>query len=111
MISNPFLLREHPHLVQLLRVVMGHAHQRWLLALATDCPMLLAGVALWGLQAAMVADTAPDELRGTAFGLFNLVSSVAMLLAGVIAGLLWDRLGAPAIFVAGGGLAALARCC
>lgn len=85
------------------------------LALATDWPMLLVGVALWGLHmgitqgllAAMVADTAPDDLRGTAFGLFNLVSGVAMLLASVIAGVLWARLGAQATFVAGGVFALL----
>ncbi len=39
-----------------------------------------------GLLAALVADTAPDNLRGTAFGVFNLVSGIAMLLASVIAG-------------------------
>lgn len=74
-----------------------------------------AGIALWGLHmamtqgllAAMVANTAPAELRGTAFGLFNLVGGVAMLIASGLAGLLWDRLGAPATFAAGAGLAAL----
>ena len=80
------------------------------LAFATGWPTLLIGVALWGLHmgmtqgllAAMVADTAPDDLRGTAFGLFNLVSGVAMLLASVIAGVLWERLGSQATFIAGG---------
>jgi len=48
-----------------------------------------------------VAKTAPATLRGTAFGLFNLVSGVAMLLASVLAGLLWDRLGASWTFWAG----------
>ncbi|MGM9426005.1 MFS transporter [Hydrogenophaga sp. MI9] len=74
-----------------------------------------SGIALWGvhmamtqgLLAAMVADTSPPELRGTAFGLFNLVSGIAMLIASGLAGLLWDRLGASATFVAGMGLAAL----
>ncbi|MFP8779184.1 MFS transporter [Hydrogenophaga sp. RWCD_12] len=73
------------------------------------------GIALWGvhmamtqgLLAAMVADTSPPELRGTAFGLFNLVSGVAMLIASGLAGLLWDQLGAGATFGAGMGLAAL----
>lgn len=86
------------------------------LAWATGWPALLLGVALWGLHmgmtqgllAAMVADTAPDDLRGTAFGLFNLVSGLAMLLASVIAGLLWEGVGAQATFVAGGAFAALA---
>lgn len=67
------------------------------------------GIALWGLHmamtqgllATMVADTAPSDLRGTAFGMFNLVSGVALLVASGLAGLLWDRLGASATFGAG----------
>lgn len=63
---------------------------------------VLAGVALWGvhmgitqgLLATMVADSAPADLRGTAYGFFNLVSGAAMLIASVVAGLLWDQLGA-----------------
>ncbi|WP_026437659.1 MFS transporter [Acidovorax sp. JHL-9] len=70
---------------------------------------VLAGVALWGvhmgmtqgLLATMVADTAPADLRGTAFGFFNLVSGLAMLIASVVAGLLWDQLGAAFTFYAG----------
>ena len=54
-----------------------------------------------GLLAAMIADCAPAELRGTAFGVFNLASGVAMLCASIIAGLLWDRLGAASTFQAG----------
>lgn len=85
------------------------------LASAASWPLLLLGVALWGvhmgmtqgLLAAMVARTAPAELRGTAFGLFNLVSGVAMLAASVIAGLLWDRLGSAFTFHAGAGFALL----
>ncbi len=79
--------------------------------LATDDHwiVVLAGVALWGIHmgitqgllATMVADTAPEDLRGTAYGFFNLVSGVAMLIASGIAGLLWDRIGAPATFLAG----------
>ena len=77
---------------------------------------LLAGVALWGvhmgmtqgLLAAMVADTAPADLRGTAFGFFNLVSGVVLLASSVIAGLLWDRLGASWTFYAGAGFSLLA---
>lgn len=80
-----------------------------LLATADNWQWLIAGIVLWGahmgmtqgLLAKMVADTAPAELRGTAFGLFNLVSGLAMLLASVIAGLLWDAAGAPATFYAG----------
>lgn len=70
---------------------------------------VLLGVVLWGvhmgmtqgLLAAMVADTAPPDLRGTAFGFFNLVSGVAMLVASVLAGWLWDRHG-PAFTFYGG---------
>ncbi|MBW8471446.1 MAG: MFS transporter [Thiobacillus sp.] len=77
---------------------------------------LLAGVALWGLHmgmtqgllATMVADTAPADLRGTAFGFFNLVSGVALLLSSAIAGLLWDQLGAAFTFYAGAAFSGLA---
>jgi MFS family permease len=70
---------------------------------------VLLGVALWGIHlgmtqgllATMVADTAPADLRGTAYGFFNLISGAAMLLASALAGLLWDRLGAHATFYAG----------
>ena len=84
---------------------------------AADGPLLLAlGVALWGahmgltqgLLSKLVADSAPATLRGTAFGLFNLASGVALLFASVIAGALWEALGAPATFQLGAGFAALA---
>ena len=86
------------------------------LASSNHWSVVLAGVALWGvhmgltqgLLAALVADTAPADLRGTAFGMFNLISGLAMLLASVVAGLLWDRLGAPATFAAGAGFCVLA---
>ena len=88
------------------------------LVLATNnhWSVVLAGVALWGvhlgitqgLLATMVADTAPSDLRGTAYGFFNLVSGVAMLLASVVAGLLWDRLGASVTFYAGAGFCLIA---
>jgi MFS family permease len=73
----------------------------------------LAGAALWGLHMgftegifiAMVADAAPANLRGTAFGVFNLLRGVLLLLASVIAGLLWDQLGAAATFIAAAVLA------
>ncbi|MHB1350242.1 MAG: MFS transporter [Desulfobulbaceae bacterium] len=74
------------------------------------------GVSLWGLHmgitqgllATMVANVAPMDLRGTAFGFFNLVSGIAMLIASVTAGLLWDRFGASFTFYAGAVFAALA---
>ncbi len=70
---------------------------------------VLFGVGLWGvhmgitqgLLARMVADVTPADLRGTAYGFFNLVSGLAMLVASVLAGLLWDRLGASFTFYAG----------
>lgn len=81
------------------------------LVLATNSHwgVVLFGVTLWGIHmgitqgllATMVADTAPKDLRGTAYGFFNLVSGIAMLIASVLAGLLWDQLGASATFYAG----------
>lgn len=80
-------------------------------ALACDGHWSVAwfGVVLWGLHlamtqgllAAMIAHTAPADLRGTAYGFFYLTSGLAMLLASVVAGLLWDGYGARATFVAG----------
>jgi len=86
------------------------------LAYAASVPLVLLGVALWGLHmgfsqgilAALVADNTPAELKGTAFGLFNLVSGVALLLASVLAGWLWQLYGAATTFHAGAGFAALA---
>jgi MFS family permease len=81
------------------------------LALPLGIAVVMLGVALWGLHmgltqgllAALVADTAPAALRGTAFGLFNLVSGIALLLASLIAGALWQAVGPYATFVAGAG--------
>ncbi len=77
---------------------------------------LFAGVVLWGahmgltqgLLSALVADTAPAPLRGTAFGVFHLVSGVALLAASVLAGWLWSEYGAAATFAAGAAFAAAA---
>jgi MFS family permease len=85
------------------------------LAHGTHWAVVLAGVALWGLHmgmtqgllATMVAHTAPAQLRGTAFGFFNLLSGVVTLASSVIAGALWDRFGATATFYAGGGFCIL----
>ena len=79
-------------------------------------PAVLAGVVLWGLHmgltqgllAAMVTDTAPARLRGTAFGLFNLAGGLAALLASVVAGWLGTRYGTAAPFYAGAGFATTA---
>ncbi|MCK0507512.1 hypothetical protein [Aromatoleum anaerobium] len=61
-----------------------------------------------GLLAALVADAAPAALRGTAFGLFNLVGGLALLAASVIAGALWDAYGSATTFIAGAVFAAVA---
>jgi MFS family permease len=86
-----------------------------LLAYSNQWIWVWAGISLWGLHmgmtqglmARMVADTAPAELRGTAFGCFNLASGFAMLLASIIAGLLWDCFGASWTFVAGAAFSAI----
>lgn len=79
------------------------------LAHGTHWGTVVVGVALWGLHmgmtqgllATMVAHAAPSELRGTAFGVFNLLSGVVTLVSSVVAGILWDRVGAAATFYAG----------
>jgi MFS family permease len=75
-----------------------------------------AGVALWGLHmgftqglfATLVADTAPPELRGTAYGMFNLLSGLALLIASVLAGALWESVGPQSAFFAGALFTAIA---
>jgi MFS family permease len=87
-----------------------------LLAWGQGLVAIFAGIALWGghmamtqgLMAKLVADAAPDHARGSAFGLFNLATGLALLAASVAAGLLWDQVGPEATFVAGGVFAALA---
>jgi len=86
-----------------------------LLALASSPAPVFLGAALWGIHMALtqglfsklIADAAPAQWRGTAFGLFNLVSGGALLLASVIAGVLWNELGASTTFIAGAGFAAV----
>jgi len=83
------------------------------LAFAPGIGGVAAGVALWGLHmgftqgllATLVADTSPPELRGTAFGMFNLLTGGALLAASVVAGILWDTIGARGTFVSGALLA------
>ncbi|MDJ0447785.1 MFS transporter [Methylocystis sp. JR02] len=85
------------------------------LAYAEHLPLVWVGVVLWGLHmgltqglfAALVADTAPATLRGTAFGVFNLTGGLALLVASLLAGWLWDVYGPWAAFAAGGGSALL----
>ena len=86
------------------------------LAVNGSVAVVMLGVALWGLHmgltqgllSAMVADSAPDNLRGTAFGVFNLVGGVAMLVASIVAGALWEIAGPEGTFLAGAGFTAVA---
>jgi MFS family permease len=86
------------------------------LAFAAGPPGAITGAALWGLHmaltqgllAALVAATAPAELRGTAFGVFNLASGVALLVASALAGFLWQAIGPGATFLAGAAFTVLA---
>jgi MFS family permease len=85
------------------------------LAGASGIGGLAAGVLLWGLHmgftqglfGALIANTAPAELRGTAFGMFNLLSGVAQLCGSVVAGAFWDVLGPNSTFLAGAGFSVL----
>jgi MFS family permease len=87
-----------------------------LLALVPGLVAAFAAIALWGLHmglsqgllSRLVADRSPAPLRGSAFGLFNLATGLAMLAASVTAGLLWDGFGPAATFLAGAGFAAAA---
>jgi len=89
-----------------------------LLGIGTSTRSMFVGVAVWGLHmgftqgilAAMVSETSPAALRGTAFGVFNLVSGIGMLLASSIAGVLWTRFGASTTFLAGAALVVVPLC-
>lgn len=103
-VSRPMLLA-----VGLLLLVVADL----VLALVPDMAGLLIGVVLWGLHmgftqgllATLIADAAPAELRGTAFGVFNLITGIALLVASVVAGFLWDQIGPQATFLAGAAFA------
>jgi len=87
----------------------------WVLALAPGIITALLGAGLWGLHmgmtqgvlSALVADRAPAPLRGSVFGLFNFATGMALLLASVIAGFLWEMVGPAATFMCGSAFAAL----
>ena len=87
-----------------------------ILAVNGSVAVVMLGVALWGLHmgltqgllSAMVADAAPAELRGTAFGMFNLVGGVALLIASIVAGALWEIAGPEGTFLAGAAFTAVA---
>jgi MFS family permease len=86
------------------------------LAFAANIPGVLAGACLWGLHmaltqgllSALVAATAPAELRGTAFGVFAVASGIALLVASALAGYLWQSIGPSATFFAGAAFAVIA---
>ena len=83
------------------------------LAFASTPVLLIVGALLWGLHmgftegvfAAMVANSAPKDLRGSAFGIFNLLRGLVLLVASVAAGVLWDQVGPQATFGFGSALA------
>jgi MFS family permease len=87
-----------------------------ILALSTTVALVMIGVVFWGLHmaltqgifASLVADTAPENLRGTAFGIFNFAGGLGMLAASVLAGGLWDGYGPMATFLVGAGIATVA---
>ncbi|MEO8849709.1 MAG: MFS transporter [Casimicrobiaceae bacterium] len=86
------------------------------LAMTTTLALTLLGAALWGMHlaftqglfSAWVANVVPAQLRGTAFGVFNLACGVALLVASALAGILWERVSPAAAFAAGAVLIALA---
>ncbi len=104
----------HGHLLALGLAVLIAADMA--LAYSGHWTWVWAGITLWGLHmgitqgllATMVADTAPPDLRGTAYGFFNLMSGLAMLVASALAGALWDLFGAAFTFITGAGFAAFA---
>jgi MFS family permease len=89
-----------------------------LLGIGASTISMFVGVAVWGLHmgftqgilAAMVSETSPATLRGTAFGVFNLVSGICMLLASSLAGALWTHFGASTTFLAGAALVVVPLC-
>ncbi|MCJ8052145.1 MFS transporter [Shinella curvata] len=85
------------------------------LACAAGVPAFIAGIVLWGLHmglsqgllATLIADTAPKNLKGTAFGVFSLITGIVVLLGNVAAGLIWDSHGSGATFLTGAVLSAV----
>lgn len=86
------------------------------LAAADSRAVFVAGIVLWGLHlgfsqgllATLIADAAPEALRGTAFGVFNLMTGGVVLAGNVIAGLIWDAHGPSAAFMTGAGVSVVA---
>ncbi len=104
--------RRHLLMAGLLVLIAADA----VLAFSAHWTWIAGGVALWGLHmgmtqgllAAMVADTAPPDLLGTSYGVFNLACGMSLLLASASAGWLWDSFGAESTFFVGAAWAALA---
>jgi MFS family permease len=107
--------RMHPRTLLIIGLAVLVVANIVLAAAASLLPTFI-GAAFWGLHmgltqglfAKLVADTAPAELRGTGFGIFNLVGGGALLMASAIAGTLWSIFGASATFLAGAAFATLA---
>jgi MFS family permease len=86
------------------------------LAFSATVALVMVGIVFWGLHmaltqglfASLVADTAPESFRGTAFGVFNFAGGIAMLIASIVAGGLWEAYGPPATFLVGAGFAMVA---
>jgi MFS family permease len=111
------VLSDHANRITILGVGFGLLVAADLvLAFTNGLVGVAVGVALWGLHmgftqgllATLVADTAPPELRGTAYGIFNLLCGLAMLVASVLAGALWDSVGSQSTFLAGAAFTAIA---
>ncbi|MFV0476031.1 MAG: MFS transporter, partial [Pikeienuella sp.] len=83
------------------------------LAFAATVWVYLLGTMLWGLHmgfsqgllGAMIAGAAPDAMKGSAFGAFNLVTGVVVLIGNTAAGWFWMSMGSAAPFLIGAGLA------
>ena len=111
---NQYYANRHPS--RAVRPLIRNQAGNLVLAYSDTFNLLILGVTLWGAHMAltqgifsrMIADSAPEELRATSFGAFWFVTGIAGLLASLGAGMLWDRDGSSATFIASAGLAALA---
>lgn len=105
----------YPRWVMILSGFLTLALADFILSQAHDLGLMALGVVIWGLHlglsqgtlAALVADHSPAEIRGTAFGIFNLFSALALLVASAVAGYVWDHFGPPMTFLASGAVAVM----
>jgi MFS family permease len=111
------VLSDHANRITILGLGFGIlVTADFILAFTSGIAGVAVGVALWGLHmgltqgllATLIADTAPPELRGTAYGIFNLLVGLALLVASVLAGALWEIAGSQATFLTGAAFTALA---